>query len=200
MTATPAPSGPTYKYEAAQAERDLPSLARMISLAFGTTVEGVKEWLTRAGLQEVRVLREGSTDVACALRVPMGQFFGGKSVPMMGVAGVAVAPEARGRGLATRVMQEFLKEARSQGIAISTLYPATLPLYRRVGFEQAGYWMEYRLPLSRIDVASSGLNVRPLEEKDMPSVKRCYQSVATGFDGYLDRGDYVWNRVTHPRQ
>jgi predicted acetyltransferase len=187
-------------YEPAQAEQDLPSIARMVSLAFGTPIDGVKEWLTRAGVNEVRVLREGAADVACALRVPMGQFFGNKSVPMMGVAGVAVAPECRGRGLATRVMQEFLKEARAEGLPISTLYPATLPLYRRVGFEQAGYWMEYRLPLSRIDVPSSGLLVRPLEEKDLPAIKQCYKSVALGFDGYLDRGEYIWRRITHPRQ
>ncbi len=82
---------------------------------------------------------------------------------------------------------------------ISALYPATLPLYRRVGFEQAGYWMEYRLALARIDVPSSKLAVRPLEEKDMDAVKRCYRQVSMGFDGYLDRGEYVWNRVTNPR-
>jgi predicted acetyltransferase len=197
MSATPA--GATYKYEVAQ-DRDTPSLARMISLAFGGTPEGTKEWLARAGVHEVRLLREGQTDVACALRVPMGQFFGSRSVPMMGVAGVAVAPEARGRGLATRVMQEFLKEARSEGAPISALYPATLPLYRRVGFEQAGYWMEYRLPISRIDVPSPGLSVRPLSEKDMPAVKQCYRHIAQGFDGYLDRGEYIWSRITNPHQ
>src|ERR1700716_1195012 len=103
MTASPT-SGPTYKYDVASAEKDMPSLARLISLAFGTPLEGVNTWLTNAGVHEVRVLREGAADVACALRVPMGQFFGGRSVPMMGVAGVAVAPEARGRGLATRIM------------------------------------------------------------------------------------------------
>ncbi len=122
-----------YTYEVAKAERDVPSLSRMIALAFGGPVESVKEWLTKAGLHEVRLLREGSVDVACALRVPMGQFFGGRSVAMMGVAGLAVAPEARGRGLATRVMQEFLREAREEGVPISALYLATLPLYRRGG-------------------------------------------------------------------
>src|ERR1051325_739282 len=126
---------------------------------------------------------------------------GGRRWRMMGVAGVAVAPEAGGRGLATRVMQKLLKEARAEGVPISTLYPATLPLYRRVGFEQAGYWMEYRLPLSRIDGPSSGLQVRPLhEEQDMAAAKACYRGMACGFDGYLDRGDYVWNRITNPRQ
>jgi predicted acetyltransferase len=171
----------------------------MISLAFGGTLEGTREWLAKAGLHEVRMLREGGADVGCALRVPMGQFFGGRSVPMMGVAGVAVAPEARGRGLATRVMQEFLREARAEGVPIAALYPATLPLYRRVGFEQAGYWMEYRLPIARIDVARTAMTVRPFEDKDLEAVQRCYRHVAIGFDGYLDRGEYIWDRILNPR-
>ncbi len=178
----------------------MPSLARMLSLAFGTPLEGVKEWLTKTGIHEVRVLREGRADVACAMRVPMGQFFGGRGVPMMGVAGVAVAPEARGRGLATRMMQRLLGEMREEGLPISTLYPATVPLYRRVGYEQAGYWLEYRLPIARIDVPGSSLKVRPAEEGDFEAIKRCYREVACGFDGYLDRGEYVWRRIVNPRQ
>jgi predicted acetyltransferase len=199
MAATPS-GGPGFEYAAAQPERDLPALSRLISLAFGSPVESVKEWLTNAGLHEVRLLREGADDVACGLRVPMGQFFGGRGVPMLGIAGVAVAPEARGRGMGTRVMQGLLKEARAEGVPICTLYPATLPLYRRVGFEQSGYWLEYRLPIARIDVAHSALRIRPMNDDDMQAVKDCYRHVAVGLDGYLDRGDYIWNRITHPRQ
>ena len=96
-------------------------------------------------------------------------------------------------------MQEVLREGRASGVPIAALYPATLPLYRRVGFEQAGYWMEYRLPISRIDVPSSPLQVRPLVDFDMEPVRLCYRQFALGLDGYLDRGDYIWSRVTHPR-
>ncbi len=81
----------------------------------------------------MRLLREGGTDVACALRVPMGQFFGGRSVAMMGVAGVAVAPEARGRGLATRVMQEVLREAREEGGADFGAVPGDAALVSACG-------------------------------------------------------------------
>src|ERR1051325_285773 len=92
MSASPPPM---YTYDAADAERDMPALARLISLAFGGPLEGVKEWLTRAGVHQVRVLREGAADVACALRVPMGQFFGGGRGPGVGGGGAALADDGR---------------------------------------------------------------------------------------------------------
>ena len=47
-------------HDVASADRDMPSLARLISLAFGTPLEGVQTWLDNAGVHEVRVLREGA--------------------------------------------------------------------------------------------------------------------------------------------
>jgi predicted acetyltransferase len=184
----------------ADAQRDKAPLIRMLSLAFASPMEGVEQWIATADFNNFRVLRERGMPAACALRVPMGQFFGGRAIPMVGIAGVAVAPEFRGRGLATRVMQETLREVRAEGVPISTLYPATLPLYRRVGYEQAGYWMEYRLPIARIDVQHSSLPVRPMEPEDLGDIKRCYSEVSRGIDGYLDRGEYVWGRILNPRQ
>src|ERR1043166_2690224 len=84
-------------------EADLPAAVRMIVHAFAGTEEGTRDWLRAAGMKSVRVVREhGKPGAAagCLLRIPMGQYFGGRSVSMLGIAGVAVAPEARGRGLA----------------------------------------------------------------------------------------------------
>ncbi len=188
---------------------DCPTLSRLISLAFATPSDQVQGWLDNSGLENFRVLveRPGETPMACCLRVPMGHFFGGRSVPVLGIAGVAVAPEQRGRGLATVMMQEALREARAEGTALSSLYPATLPLYRRVGYEQAGYWCEYRLPLSRLrlekDEPQGGerLRVRAYDpEKDRASLTRCYTAFALQHNGMLDRGDYIWGRIFKPRQ
>ena len=187
---------------------DCPTLARLISLAFATPQDQVQGWLDNAGLSNFRVLveRPGETPVACCLRVPMGHFFGGRSVPVLGIAGVAVAPEQRGRGLATVMMEAALREARAEGAALSSLYPATLPLYRRVGYEQAGYWCEYRLPLSRLRMegvpkGDERLHVRAYNpEKDREALTRCYTAFALQHHGMLDRGDYIWGRIFKPRQ
>lgn len=186
---------------------DCPTLARLISLAFATPSDQVQGWIDAAGLDHFRVLVDspGSEPIACCLRVPMGHFFAGRSVPALGVAGVAVAPEQRGRGLATVLMAALMREARADGFALSSLYPATLPLYRRVGFEQAGYWCEYRLPLSRLRMEGRDSGERPAiraydPARDREALIRCYTAFALQHEGMLDRGDYMWGRIFKPRQ
>ena len=58
--------------------------ARFCSLAFGGTLEGAVEWLRdQAGYEHLRVLRRADGSVSASLIViPMGQYFGGRSVPM----------------------------------------------------------------------------------------------------------------------
>src|SRR5256885_9520031 len=63
--------------------------------------------------------------VAMGTVLGLGQFFGGRAVPMGGVASVAVAPEHRGRGYASAIVQAMLPAMRARGEAIATLSPAT---------------------------------------------------------------------------
>jgi len=188
---------------------DSAAVSRLISLAFGTPLDGVATWLETAGLHNFRVVREsgGETPIACALRVPMGHFFGGRSIRNLGVAGVAVAPETRGGGLATTMMADLMREARADGFPLASLYPATLPLYRRVGFEQAGYWCEYRVNLKLLKLdptlecgGDRDLKVRSFDrERDLAAVHACYKQFALQHEGMLDRGDYIWGRILKPR-
>jgi predicted acetyltransferase len=186
-------------YGQLQGEEELPEVGRLVSHAFAGPVEGAMEWLRAAGLHHLRVLREGGSPVASLLRIPMGQFFGGKSVPMMGVAGVAVAPEVRGRGLARRLMQEALREMHAEGWPISALYPSTQALYRQVGYEQAGHRFMIRVPLTQIDVRERSAEVTALREGSTSAVEDCYRAFASSQHGWLDRGEYCWARVREMR-
>jgi predicted acetyltransferase len=190
-------SEPTYGV--ARGEKELPELARLVSHAFAGPLEGSSEWLRAAGLQHVRVLHDGGRPVASLLRVPMAQYFGQRSVPMMGVAGVAVAPEARGRGHARRIMQSALLEMHEEGWPISCLYASTQSLYRQVGYEQAGHRFMIRIPLSQIDVRERSAAVAPLDDGNAAEVEACYRDFACAQQGWLDRGDYCWKRVREMR-
>jgi predicted acetyltransferase len=75
---------------------------------------------------------------AAAVFHDMRQWWCGRAVPMAGVAGVKVAPEDRGRGIARRLMAAVLAEVAARGYPLSALYPATVPLYRSLGWELAG--------------------------------------------------------------
>jgi predicted acetyltransferase len=68
----------------------------------------------------------------------MRQWWHGRGMPMAGVASVKVAPEHRGRGIGRRLMTALLELIAARGYPVSALYPATMPLYRSLGWELAG--------------------------------------------------------------
>jgi predicted acetyltransferase len=80
----------------------------------------------------------GDRVVAAAMFYDMRQWWCGRAVPMAGVSAVKVAPEDRGRGVGRRLMAALLDEVAARGYPLSALYPATMPLYRSLGWELAG--------------------------------------------------------------
>ncbi len=179
-------------------ETDLPAITRLLSHAFAGKPGDVTPWLVDAGVHNLRTL--GENPRACLLRIEMGQYFGGKSVPMLGVAGVAVAPEARGEGLARRMMGELIREAHADGFALSALYASTQALYRQVGYEQGGVRCRITIQVRDIGVRAREPRVVPLTKDDQPAIAECYRRYASAHDGMLDRGDYVWKRVWSRRE
>jgi hypothetical protein len=65
---------------------------------------------------------------------------------MAGVAGVKVAPEARGAGIGRSLMAALLADIAARGYPLSALYPATTPLYRAMGYELAGDQYQVSMP------------------------------------------------------
>jgi predicted acetyltransferase len=68
----------------------------------------------------------------------MRQWWCGREVPMAGVSSVRVAPEDRGRGIGRQLMTALLDQIAARGYPLSALFPATMPLYRSLGWELAG--------------------------------------------------------------
>jgi predicted acetyltransferase len=155
----------------------------------------VEPYFHAVGRENMRVVRRDDEVVGGLAILPMGQFFGGRSIPMGGIAVVAVAPEQRARGAATQLLREMLAELYGAGTPLSSLYPATLALYRRVGYESAGYACEATLPFKDIDLRDRGLAVRRAEERDEPEIRALYQRWAAGVPGMLDRNEFIWGRV-----
>ncbi|WP_224364075.1 GNAT family N-acetyltransferase [Hyalangium versicolor] len=178
---------------------ELAAAADIIAQSFAMTPADGGSWVEKARATNLRVLREQGSVTATALPIPMGQFFCGRRVTMAGIGGVGVAPSARGQGAATRLMRHTLQELRTQGFALSVLYPATQPLYRRVGFEQAGSRYEIRVQAHGLDFSERSLQLRPVKDSDLPVIQELYRRSAASRQGYLDRGPYVWDRVFNPR-
>lgn len=184
-----------------QGERELAAVDDIVSQAFALTPDEARVMARKveAGGAHVRVLREGGAVAATLSFFLMGQWWGGRRVPLVGIGGVGVAPAFRGSGTGTRLMQACLRELRAQGVPLVSLYPSTQPLYRRVGFEQAGSRFESRVQVLGLDIQERSLSLRPVEESDMPALHDVYRRHAQRQQGWLDRGPYIWNRITQPR-
>jgi predicted acetyltransferase len=90
---------------------------------------------------------DGTRLVGSARFHSMQQWWQGRSVPMAGVADVKVAPEDRGRGVGRALMTGLIAIIAERGYPVSTLYPATAPLYRSLGWEIAGGRYETTVPM-----------------------------------------------------
>lgn len=93
---------------------------------------------------------DGPRLVGSARYHPMRQWWRGRSMPMAGVAGVKVAPEERGGGVGRALMMSLIPEMGRRGYPLSALYPATVPLYRSLGWEFAGGMYQTTMPTSAL--------------------------------------------------
>ncbi len=89
---------------------------------------------------------DGGRLLAAARYHDMIQWWHGQPVPMAGVASVTVAPEERGRGTGRAMMRVLLGLIADRGYPVSALYPATLALYRSLGWEIAGGLSHLAIP------------------------------------------------------
>lgn len=181
------------RYDKARPE-DLGPLGSLLATSFGFPDEDAVGWFETAGIENIRVMRDDHIAGGLIL-IPMAQWFGGRSVPMVGMAGVGVAPGARGTGLATTMMRKAVQELRRQKVALSTLYPASVPLYRRAGYEIAGASWRMSIGCKALRGGERPLSVRSYAPSDEKQVRAVYADYARGRNGWVDRGEYVWFRT-----
>ena len=179
-------------------DAELREFTRIVSQALFFSGADLDAWVEREGRQNVRVARRDGRVVGGLVVQRMGQWFGGRSVPMGAVRAVGVAPEHRMAGVASRLMRTSLTEMHRDGVPISTLFPATQPVYRRPGYEQAGVRLVYQMPTASIDVRERSLTLRRIEPDDHEAVGQAYAERARRTSGNLDRNDWYWRRIFDP--
>ncbi len=174
--------------------------AAMISHAFGFPTADAPAWFERSGHENLRVILHDKKVVAGLIIIPMGQFFGGESIPMVGVAGVGVTPEMRGRGVAKWMMSMFSDESRKAGFALSSLYGATTRLYSSVGYARAALRARFEIDLPMLEpLRVPPGTVTTQVEGATPELRALYTEWARNHPGHLDRGPGLWSRVVSPR-
>lgn len=180
---------------------DLDGIWEVFRLGFGARDRDREAWMSAVDPDRCVVVAGPRGEVAAASHVrPFGQWFGGRPVPLAGYSPVAVLPEFRGRGWARAVTAGHYDDLRQRGEVVAGLFPASLALYRSVGFELAGSYVARRLAAA--DVAgirpSRPVEVRRGTPADVEAVHRCYEGAGAQQDGLLVRPVGWWSRRLPP--
>jgi predicted acetyltransferase len=176
-------------------ESELKRMAEIVAAALQFPADRAMSYYDAVGRENVRVVRVGGEVAGGLAQIPMGQFFGGRSIPMVGIAAVGIAPHHRSHGAASRLLKATLAELHERGVALSALYPATQPVYRRLGYEASGSQFEITLQTREIDTRDRELDVRPIAADDEPAIRRLYEVWAAQHPGNVDRNEFMWSRV-----
>jgi len=169
-------------------EQDLRDAWRVRALAFGGPRTPVPDW-TDGGWRGWLAELDGRV-CGFARAWPYRQFFGGRAVPMAGLASVAVDPYARGHGVASALLDAVLPALRESGQPISALYPSVAALYRGRGWERVGVLEWFDVPLVALRAVprpSQPVRLRPAGLDDVAQLHDCYLRLAATVDGLLDR-------------
>jgi predicted acetyltransferase len=127
------------------------------------------------------------------------QWFGGRAVPMGGVASVVVAPEERGLGIAPRLLTRALELMAERGEAISTLGPATSWVYRKAGWEHGGLYAVATVRTADLVAFPAGSErERRAVDADRDAIIAAYHRVAPTRPGFLARPAWLWDERLNP--
>lgn len=187
------------RYGKPDGDADKRAYAGIVAEAFAGDFDTFDDWVRAFG-NGVRLLKDGGVQAGLVF-YEMGQYFGGRGVPTWGIAGVAVRPEQRAKGLARELMHASLRENFENGPPISTLYPAAPKLYRELGWEFAGTRTSCSFRLAELPVLEHDLVLRPGSEADHELMARLYSRRYSGENGCLDRNAQIWQRTRRaPRE
>lgn len=132
---------------------------------------------------------DGGELVATTVDREFEAWFGGRVLPLAGIANVTVAAEHRSRGVLTPLLTEVLDRARERGAVLSTLFPSAPGIYRRFGFEAVTNACQVDVPSTSLAAvpAAAGVTLRRAGPEDAQTIGRIYDTWAAGQNGPLTR-------------
>jgi predicted acetyltransferase len=172
--------------------------ADLMRLSFGRDAE-LAAWLRASvGFANTRVLRRDGRPVASTALLPLGLWMMGQVVPGVGVANVAVRPELRGRSLARRLLDRALDAMRADGAAVAVLFSDAAPVYRRMGFAQAGWRFRWACDPIRFAGVSAPPPLTLPPDLMMAAIRDLNARAGAAGHGRIDRSEALWRRKTNP--
>jgi predicted acetyltransferase len=152
--------------------------------------------------EDLCVAEDAGAIVAHAFLFPLEAWFGGVRVRVAGIASIGVAPEARGRGVGSAMLEHLCRMAAARGDAVAVLYAFRQGFYARAGFATASSYRRLRLhPASIARRAQAELRARAATGADRGAMEACWEHAAKRRTGSLVRGERAWeNRLANERR
>jgi predicted acetyltransferase len=183
----------------APGEKDRAAIVALMKIAFNPARAWADELAPKMSLAGFLCSFDGPRLVAMARSYELSQWFGGRAVPMAGIAAVAASPEGRGAGRATELLRRLLRSERDRGAVISTLYPSRAAVYRRLGYEYSAMRLQYAAAISDLPAApppsrpaGPGVAIEVFGWDNLPDIVACYRRFAARTNGLVEMGTKEW--------
>ena len=194
MSETFRPAQPDELDEVARLEmHSFPAVGRTLQWWRDTLMDG-----PHGGLEALWVAEEDDRLVGACQLLWLRQWIGGVSMPVMGLASVAIAPTHRRRGMAGRMLAAGFEHARERGDVGSALYPFRASFYENLGYGLAGEAHQYQLPPALLpECREERLRMRLVDgPEDEAAMRAIYARVAREhMTGQLERSERAWRGV-----
>lgn len=150
-------------------------------------------------LGDLRVAEQGGRVVAHGFGFPLGVWFGGTSVPSVGIASIGVAPEARGAGVGRALVAHLEAEARARGAVLAVLHPFRYAFYRTLGYADVSPNRRLRVdpravPRDWVESARHA-SLRAATGDDVARLGELHRRSARRTTGWLERPGALWTRI-----
>jgi predicted acetyltransferase len=184
-------------------EADIPAMAALWAEAFPEKpaerrAREIREGFVYGDLTDCWIVQVDGR-LAGALRTyRLTMHLWGRPMPTMGLAGVAVAPDFRRRGIGRRMCVKALNIARDRGDVFCALYPFKTSFYRDLGFALAGEVHRYSFNPYDFPIYPGWDRVQRAPQEGHELAREIYDRVAPRTNGLLERTDRMFAFLRRP--
>lgn len=175
------------------------AMATVLGTSLNFPIEPAIARSHRFPIDDMRVAIVDGEIASVAAEFPFDQWFGGHALACNAVWGVATLPEHRGRGLASATTEAVMRAGRDRGAVVSTLFPAVVAPYRRLGYELGGTFTKHRIAIEAIPPQPRDVPTVQLYdvERDTDGVRACYRTFAARHTGPVEptKADHWTDRI-----
>jgi predicted acetyltransferase len=177
---------------------ELEAVAYVRSVGFGGEKEkalaGLKD-SPRYNFSHIIIAEYQGEILGTATIFPVQMWLSGVPVKVGAVAGVAVLPEYRRRGIAGKMMKFSIVRMFAEGQSLSVLFPFSHKYYQEFGYGTIGDLHAYCINPNNLPVFEEAHKVRAFNPEDLPMMRVMYKGQLTWRNGWFTRSNEWWDKV-----